>query len=165
MQPLLSVCILNICFFPAKSLLSPACLCTPQQPKQKQQSEEADSNWQTWQSLAENMSITHQLKKHCTRNKIPAENPLLAENPHGAEYKSLKKRCAEEQLSVVGWMKVLWGGDGKIYIPTSRKCPEIPGKRTKSNSDFWRTIPLSKGFRKCMFFKVKLVYRAGRAYY
>ena len=71
-----------------------------------QQSEEADSNWQTWQSLAENMSITHQLKKHCTRNKIPAENPQLAENPHGAEYKSLKKRCAEEQLSVVGWIGV-----------------------------------------------------------
>ena len=35
------------------------------------------------------------------------------------------------------------------YI-TSRKRPEIPGKRTKSNSNFWKTTPSSRGFRKCM---------------
>ena len=93
-------------FFSRLKFVVVACLLVHIHTKTKtQQSEEAVLNRQTWQSLAENISITHQLKKHCTRNKILAENPQLAENPHGAEYKSLKKRCAEEQLSVVGCLK------------------------------------------------------------
>ena len=42
----------------------------------------------------------------------------------------------------------------QIYKKTSQKGPEIPGKRTKSNSDFLKTIPLSRGFRKCMVFQI-----------
>ena len=42
----------------------------------------------------------------------------------------------------------------KCIYQTSRKCPEIPGKRTKSNSDFLKTTPSSRGFRKCMVFQV-----------
>ena len=34
---------------------------------------------------------------------------------------------------------------------TSRKCPEIPGKYTKPNSDFWRTTPSSNTFQTSTF--------------
>ena len=37
-------------------------------------------------------------KSHWTESKIIAENPELAENPLGAEYKYFKKRSSEEQL-------------------------------------------------------------------
>ena len=29
----------------------------------------------------------------------------------------------------------------QIFTCTSQKCPEIPGQRTKSNFDFWKTTP------------------------
>ena len=93
-------------FFSRLKFVVVACLLVHIHTKTKtQQSEEAVLNRQTWQSLAENISITHQLKKHCTRNKILAENPQLAENPHGAENKHLKKRYSEEQLSGVCWSR------------------------------------------------------------
>ena len=39
-------------------------------------------------------------------------------------------------------------------IHTCQKRPYIPGKCTESNSDFWRTTPLSRGFRQFMVFQV-----------
>ena len=42
---------------------------------------------------------------------------------------------------------------------------QISGKRTKSNSDFWRTTPSSRGFRKCMVFKVLMCRSSKHALY
>ena len=112
-------------------------------------------NWKI-SSFGTKTSTNHHktfIHAHRFRAKMYAKKKTQAfRGKNQALWEKLKeklKKLKEKLKKLKEKLKNSLSGKALLWY-TSRKCPEIPGKCTKSNSDFSRWTPSSRGFRKCM---------------